>query len=77
MSALERQCAEVTQDSVWDWLNDEQAAGHACVVCPTNYLDTPRDRVELGNGTGVYACADSCAPLLGFNPDDGWQGGRA
>lgn len=71
---IQRQCAD---DSIFGALNDEQAAGNACIVCPANFLDFPRDRVELGNGTGVYACAEPCARLLGFRPEDGWQGGRA
>ena len=58
-------------------LNAEQAAGLACVVCFTDFTTSPRPHVPVGVSAStrsqVFACADVCAPLVGYVAPQGEQ----
>lgn len=53
-------------------LTDAQANGLACVVCPEDYTTSTAPHVPIGRsvatGSQVFACAQPCAPLVGYTP---------
>lgn len=71
-------------DIYFDNLNNEQAHGHKCVVCPTDFRYSGVAAAPVGfsatTGSQVFACAEPCAPAVGYVPPVGEQpaldGGR-
>lgn len=57
-------------------LNHEQADGLACIVCNADFTTTGIRAVPVGwsvTRSQVFACADLCAPAVGYRPDDSEQ----
>lgn len=83
MTALQRECAETASLATFGDLTPDQSYGHACVVCGIYFCDRALQSVPVGisaYGGKVFACPGCAAKPtedggLGFNPDDGWQGG--
>ena len=69
--------ARVTHAAVFDDLNNEQADGLACIVCNTDFTITGIRSVPVGisavTRSQVFACADLCAPAVGYRPPAGEQ----
>jgi hypothetical protein len=62
---------------IFDDLNNEQADGHACIVCNADFTTTGIYSVPVGisrsTRSQVFACEAMCAPAVGYRPPAGDQ----
>jgi hypothetical protein len=62
---------------IFDDLNNQQADGHACIVCNTDFTTTGVYSVPVGisatTRSQVFACEAMCAPAVGYRPPVGEQ----
>jgi hypothetical protein len=63
--------------AVFHDLNNEQAHGHACIVCNADFTTTGIRAAPVGvsatTSSQVFACTDLCAPAVGYVPPVGEQ----